>query len=638
MLVLQRRGRVPISRYIKSGFSYSSSARCANAYAQAHSALFAGSAEPKVAFLGTGPMALSMASSMISRAVSEGQTVPKMVLLTEQDSYYEALQKSGFVVVDERDNSRHVVSPAHLEVVRSPEEFHEKYGSNPPQLIFGTMQMGKKKERWGMVSSPSDRQVTVLTAANGIPFSTMLEEVPASKNTFFGHATLYAKGRVAIAEAATATAAGQPQITVTCTDNGKISVGAVGPSADAHKGHFAHVTELMRGPIYTLEQSPNAAQEAMNKVIRNLTNCICLGVTAAQYPFSGGTSDLIPMRYGVHLEKKCFANTLNKATFQAGRALGLSAPDIAKQIVENLKYVMGPVVNNSSIDIPGILALFEQGLLDILKVGKNSTFHRNNLFEEMSDRIMKKELYKHFSPKEIGSTHPPTDAQAAAVAVSTGKFGQFSPVKPIENKVTELIRIGEKNGLTDAGDMNVLYAFSEMYDAYNEAVAKQAVFELPASFYKVVPPCPDETRLLSNIDSRILKLDWRKAEARNKSGISVAAQRKQWLGESAIRNAKLIGALTARGFTFLRFDVGGVGLPESQEVIEKRKMLAGGNNKYSPVCEKDVLSSLAQFYTDTGAGRVFKPNEVMVLGMRAKGALPWMLDFVGSVCVHMCVK
>ena len=44
----------------------------------------------------------------------------------------------------------------------------------------------------------------------------------------------------------------------------------------------------------------------------------------------------------------------------------------------------------------------------------------------------------------------------------------------------------------------------------------------------------------------------------NKKGISVSAKRKQWLGESAIRNAKLIGELTAQGLSFLRFDVGGV--------------------------------------------------------------------------------
>ena len=138
-------------------------------------------------------MALSMASSMLSRAKSEGAVVPKIVLLTEQDSYYEALQKSGFVVVDERDGTRHEVEPTHLEVVRSAEEFREKYGNSPPQIIFGTMQMGCKKERWGMVPSEGSKQVTVLTAANGIPFSTMLEEVKGGSNVFFGHATLYAK-------------------------------------------------------------------------------------------------------------------------------------------------------------------------------------------------------------------------------------------------------------------------------------------------------------------------------------------------------------------------------------------------------------------------------------------------------------
>ena len=37
-------------------------------------------------------------------------------------------------------------------------------------------------------------------------------------------------------------------------------------------------------------------------------------------------------------------------------------------------------------------------------------------------------------------------------------------------------------------------------------------------------------------DLRILKHDWRKADMTNKGGISVSAQRKQWLGESAIRN------------------------------------------------------------------------------------------------------
>merc|ERR1712100_432115 len=78
------------------------------------------------------------------------------------------------------------------------------------------------------------------------------------------------------------------------------------------------------------------------------------------------------------------------------------------------------------------------------------------------------------------------------------------------------------------------------------------------------------------------------------------------------------------------FDVGGVALDENPEVIKMRQDVAGGNNKYSPVCEADVLSSLASFYTKTGAGRVYSPNEVMVLGMRAKGILPWMLPFIGG--------
>ena len=78
--------------------------------------------------------------------------------------------------------------------------------------------------------------------------------------------------------------------------------------------------------------------------------------------------------------------------------------------------------------------------------------------------------------------------------------------------------------------------------------------------------CEDETRLLSNIDQRVLKHDWRSAEAKSQGGVSVSAQRKHWLGESAIRNAKLIGQLTAEGLSFLRFDVGGVSLPEHPDV------------------------------------------------------------------------
>ena len=69
-------------------------------------------------------------------------------------------------------------------------------------------------------------------------------------------------------------------------------------------------------------------------MVRNLTNAICLASTVAQYQFSGNPSEVVPVRYGVHLEKKCFANTLNKATFEAGRALGWSAQEIAYQIGE----------------------------------------------------------------------------------------------------------------------------------------------------------------------------------------------------------------------------------------------------------------------------------------------------------------
>ena len=67
-----------------------------------------------------------------------------------------------------------------------------------------------------------------------------------------------------------------------------------------------------------------------------------------------------------------------------------------------------------------------------------------------------------------------------------------------------------------------------------------------------------------------------------------------------------------------------------EQALQARKAVAEGNNKYSPLCEDPSLEALAKFYTDTSAGRTFKPSEVMVLGMRAKGALPWMLDFVGN--------
>ena len=64
---------------------------------------------------------------------------------------------------------------------------------------------------------------------------------------------------------------------------------------------------------------------------------ICLAVTASQYGYARTQDDIIACRYGVHMQKKCFGNALNKATFEAGRALGFSGHEIALQIVENLK-------------------------------------------------------------------------------------------------------------------------------------------------------------------------------------------------------------------------------------------------------------------------------------------------------------
>jgi hypothetical protein len=72
--------------------------RLASSYQAAFDSIFEKSANPKVAFLGTGPMALSMASSIITRAKTEGVKSPKIVLLTEQQSYYDALKSSGYKV------------------------------------------------------------------------------------------------------------------------------------------------------------------------------------------------------------------------------------------------------------------------------------------------------------------------------------------------------------------------------------------------------------------------------------------------------------------------------------------------------------------------------------------------------------
>ena len=73
-------------------------------------------------------MALSMASSMLEKAKEAGATLPKIVLITEQDRYYNALTSSGFKVVDERDGSTYSVGPESLEVVRGAAEYKEKYG------------------------------------------------------------------------------------------------------------------------------------------------------------------------------------------------------------------------------------------------------------------------------------------------------------------------------------------------------------------------------------------------------------------------------------------------------------------------------------------------------------------------------
>lgn len=365
-------------------------------------------------------------------------------------------------------------------------------------------------------------------------------------------------------------------------------------------------------------------------VIRKLTNPICLGLTTAQYLISGSAADVKAMTYGSHIKKAAFFNTLNKATYQACRALGLSPKDCAVQIVENLKFVLGPA--SADIDLDDVLARFTEGLIQIKALENeaptlNNAEVRSRMFDELSSGIskkMRKKLFKH-----DGHNTASDDALSASEAKPAGAFGQFIPTKPIENDVKEIIRLGEARKC-QYNHMDVLIAFDELYDAYNAAAKSQTPFKIPQSFFDVIEKGDNEARLISNVDPRVLKLDWRQAEEKNSNGISIAAMRKQWLGESAIRNAKLIAELTKKGFTFLRYDVGGVGLGESDAVIEARKSLAAANNKYSPIAEPEVLDALSGFYSETSAGRVFKPSEVMVLGVRAKGALPWMLDFVGQ--------
>ena len=60
--------------------------------------------------------------------------------------------------------------------------------------------------------------------------------------------------------------------------------------------------------------------------------------------------------------------------------------------------------------------------------------------------------------------------------------------------------------------MKTLYAFGDLYDAYNESVKDKSVMKIPSSFFNAIEGCDTESRLLANIDSRVLKLDWRSAE------------------------------------------------------------------------------------------------------------------------------
>ena len=79
---------------------------------------------------------------------------------------------------------------------------------------------------------------------------------------------------------------------------------------------------------------------------------------------------------------------------------------------------------------------------------------------------MKTQLYNKASRKEVGSTHPPTDAQAAALAKPCAEsgFGHFVPTKPVENKIKFIIEHGlDVLNISEAdarsNDMSILYAF-----------------------------------------------------------------------------------------------------------------------------------------------------------------------------------
>jgi len=385
------------------------------------------------------------------------------------------------------------------------------------------------------------------------------------------------------------------------------------------------------------EASDFGDAESRNEAMRKLTAPIPLAATLCQYPFAGNATEIVPRHYGVHLRKRSFVMTMNKATFEAGRALGLSSSEIAQQIAENLKLSLGPLTEDrrKGIDMDSIEKDFAFGLDDIMILRKSDVYSRNALFDKLSDNIMRTQLLNKISRKVVGCPTTPEDSDAAALVEPGANFGEFVPVKPLENSIRPIIEAGLdelkiSSSEAKTSELATLYAFSELYDSYNKAVKTKTMFKVPQNFFKVFENAEDETRFISNVDDRVMKYDWRRVEVGNKLGISVSAQRKQWLGEAAIRNAKLIGELTKEGLSFLRFDVGGVALPEHPEVIEARKATAADNNKYSPLCEDESLSALAKFYSDTSNGRAFKTDEVMVLGMRAKGALPWMLDFVGN--------
>jgi hypothetical protein len=96
-------------------------------------------------------MALSFAAQLLSAAEAHHAKKPKIVLLTEQPHFYDGLRAHGFTVIDERDGTKYEVPSRDLVVVRSPQEYEALHPNEPPpQLVFGTMQSGAKKERWTM--------------------------------------------------------------------------------------------------------------------------------------------------------------------------------------------------------------------------------------------------------------------------------------------------------------------------------------------------------------------------------------------------------------------------------------------------------------------------------------------------------